>query len=765
MTSAAVGERVLVVSIDGLAPRWIGPARTPNLCALAQSGAATFTAQTVDPPVTLPAHASMLRGVAPDVHGVRNNTPIPMDDVAPSFLQVARDAGHPTLAIATWGPLDSLFEPRSATFRSMFDGGYDAATEDPMTMAGFRAAWATAPWVAFVYLEAPDLVGHDHGWDSPEYGAAVGGIDRQLGELLEIVGSTTAVVVTTDHGGTGRDHQMLVPDVLDTFVVLRSTRVAPGGMVGPASIVDIAPTVADLAGLAPHAEWTGSSLLGGISPVVDVLIDLLDSTAQHSYGENVDMLSHALQTAACARADGRSEDLVLAALLHDIGHVLGEATRWGIPEHATMGARYLRPWLPASIIDPIAGHVDAKRALVVLEDDYAAGLSDASVATLEQQGGPFDDDELAAFLATPGADAAMALRRADDSGKIEGLAVDDLEAYRPTLRAALRRTPSSGVGAAWARDSCDCSQCVDPDNGQRLITPDDLRGWVVAAEWNDGGLRVVDLVRDDGSTHRCFVPPPEKDADARQRLTIQRFDRGGLSRFLSSLATRGAAIMTDVATEPGEVLRFAAEIGFVRTTNYGDLFDVVADPAPINLAYTPRGLPLHTDNPYREPVPTVQLLHCLRSAAEGGASRFADGFAVADELRAFDPAAFDALASTPVSFRFRAPDVDLRARVPIISVEPDGRVSRITVNNRSMRSLPPGPDTDRWYDAYLRFTRMLEDAALEVTLAPGELIAFDNRRVLHGRAAFAGDSDRHLQGCYIDIDAVRSRVAAQASRR
>ena len=96
-------ERVLVISVDGLAPRWISPERTPRLCRLAQQGAASFTARTVEPPVTLPAHASMLRGVGPEDHGVRDNTPRPLDDVAPSFLQVARTAGLDTVAMATWG--------------------------------------------------------------------------------------------------------------------------------------------------------------------------------------------------------------------------------------------------------------------------------------------------------------------------------------------------------------------------------------------------------------------------------------------------------------------------------------------------------------------------------------------------------------------------------------------------------------------------------------------------------------------------------------
>ncbi len=106
-------------------------------------------------------------------------------------------------------------------------------------------------------------------------------------------------------------------------------------------------------------------------------------------------------------------------------------------------------------------------------------------------------------------------------------------------------------------------------------------------------------------------------------------------------------------TDPGAVLAVAASLGYVRETNYGRLFDVRVESSPSNLAFTSLPIPPHTDNPYRDPVPTVQLLHCLRNAADGGDSGFVDGFHAAAALRAQDPAAFATLAGTPVTFGYR----------------------------------------------------------------------------------------------------------------
>jgi hypothetical protein len=108
----------------------------------------------------------------------------------------------------------------------------------------------------------------------------------------------------------------------------------------------------------------------------------------------------------------------------------------------------------------------------------------------------------------------------------------------------------------------------------------------------------------------------------------------------------------------------------------GRLFDVRVESSPSNLAFTSLPIPPHTDNPYRDPVPTVQLLHCLHNAAEGGDSGFVDGFHAAAALRAQDPAAFATLAVTPVTFGYRDAATELSATRPLISLDPQGGPGR-----------------------------------------------------------------------------------------
>src|SRR5262249_34744979 len=153
--------------------------------------------------------------------------------------------------------------------------------------------------------------------------------------------------------------------------------------------------------------------------------------------------------------------------------------------------------------------------------------------------------------------------------------------------------------------------------------------------------------------------------------------------WLEGYHAHGFGLLRNVPTRPGMVAEVGDRLGFVRTTNYGKLFDVISEPDPNNLANTALGLGVHSDNPYRDPTPGVQLLHCLVSDAPGGDSLLVDGFAAAEQLRKDAPAAFDLLARVPASFRFADKDADLQARTPLISVDFEGRITAVHFNNRS----------------------------------------------------------------------------------
>ena len=118
----------------------------------------------------------------------------------------------------------------------------------------------------------------------------------------------------------------------------------------------------------------------------------------------------------------------------------------------------------------------------------------------------------------------------------------------------------------------------------------------------------------------------------------------------------GFAVMTDVPTEPGTLCKVAELFGYVRETNYGRWFEVRAEVNPNNLAYTNLGLQAHTDNPYRDPVPTLQILACLENTVEGGDSIVVDGFKVAERLKAEEPGGLRAAQRPPRALRLRRLD-------------------------------------------------------------------------------------------------------------
>src|SRR6185503_854618 len=123
--------------------------------------------------------------------------------------------------------------------------------------------------------------------------------------------------------------------------------------------------------------------------------------------------------------------------------------------------------------------------------------------------------------------------------------------------------------------------------------------------------------------------------------------------WLRQFLETGFVVFSGVPIRPGSLIRVGGAFGFTRETNFGALFDVRSTAEASDLAYTSLPLDPHTDNPYRDPVPGVQLLHCLVNETSGGLSTLVDGFAAAQELKARDPDAFDLLSRTPVRFRYQ----------------------------------------------------------------------------------------------------------------
>jgi phosphonate degradation associated HDIG domain protein len=181
-----------------------------------------------------------------------------------------------------------------------------------------------------------------------------------------------------------------------------------------------------------------------MSDVIEEIFRTFAEQGEQQYlGEPVSMTEHMLQSAYAAEQDEAPPHLVAAALLHDYGHLVHggpeDAAEHGVDtHHEDVAHGFFVEHFGASIAEPIRMHVAAKRYLCAVEPAYLDHLSEASILSLKLQGGPYSQQEVAAFERSPHAEDAVRLRRYDDFGKIPGLDVPGLEHYRSVLESALR---------------------------------------------------------------------------------------------------------------------------------------------------------------------------------------------------------------------------------------------------------------------------------------------------------------------------------------
>jgi gamma-butyrobetaine dioxygenase len=352
---------------------------------------------------------------------------------------------------------------------------------------------------------------------------------------------------------------------------------------------------------------------------------------------------------------------------------------------------------------------------------------------------------------------------------------------------------SAELHALWLRDQSIEPGQIDPSNRQRLFTPRDLDpdlavlacsliGDVLTVELSDGHRVRLPLPVVAGALG--WVDDPEEPPAPRSWTggpePFPLVDWGGIGwadgddsdehllDALDALHRHGFVVFEGLPTAEGTVRRVANRLGYLVPTNFGDIFDVRVEPHPVDLAYTSIELLAHTDLPYRRPVPGLQLLHCLANEAPGGDSTLVDGLAMWESIRAEEPELCRALCDVEVVYRYDIGSDTVVNRASVLEQDRAGRFRRIHFNTKLDTPHPvPGADIDRWYRGRRWLLDWLNDPEhrLHFRLRPGDLVCFDNHRLLHGRTAFdRGAGRRHLQGCYIEHDGP-DRLRRLAHRR
>jgi len=344
----------------------------------------------------------------------------------------------------------------------------------------------------------------------------------------------------------------------------------------------------------------------------------------------------------------------------------------------------------------------------------------------------------------------------------------------------------------WLRDNALDSGTRDPTNGQRLISLSDIpkNTYIESATLDKEGKKIFLIFSPENNKIIFFTDWLEKYAYDNQKINVKgrvnpnlktwdndilkkipeadyksvKSNSTFLLKWLKSIYVYGFAKMIGGKKKSGSLIEIAELFGYVRETNYGKFFDVKSAINAINLAYTNLELQPHTDNPYRDPVPTMQILYCLENSARGGDSIVVDGFYAALLLKKINPNYFNLLTKYNVNFEFKGErNVHLRSRRPLIELSPDGEIIAIRFNNRSAAPITDVPygDMENYYRAYRAFSDIINDPKLAVgfKLNPGESFVVDNTRVLHSRTSYSGEGTRWLQGCYIDKDGLLSKIS------
>jgi alpha-ketoglutarate-dependent taurine dioxygenase len=372
-------------------------------------------------------------------------------------------------------------------------------------------------------------------------------------------------------------------------------------------------------------------------------------------------------------------------------------------------------------------------------------------------------------------------------GKASEIGVAGLKCTPAELEITWQNSSYSVYSSAWLRDNDPVNR--DPVTGQRLVSVLDLPALpqLQAAEPQPAGH--ITLTWDDGRTtvfpvswlrafDRSLRISPRPHRQPWMGQPAEAFAWCDYSEWMTNPASRedwlyyagrdGLAFLRDVPADPGEaktaLFRIAAAVSIGGQIDDSRFFEIRSVSETSNNGYKTPAPRVYTDRPYRDPAPGFQLLHCLSAAGHGGEIVFVDGMAVAERLRAHDRDAFTTLSQIPVLFRFE--ELGLTMERTMLDIDTRGEFRAIYYDDRSIAPIPlKGPRLKKYYPAYRELAELLREPARLVgcRLQPGDLVLFDNARILHGNAALSAGA-RHFQGFHLDAEGLYSALALLSRR-
>ena len=334
----------------------------------------------------------------------------------------------------------------------------------------------------------------------------------------------------------------------------------------------------------------------------------------------------------------------------------------------------------------------------------------------------------------------------------------------------------------WLRERVNGEEFLDKNTQQRLFDPTSLNSDIAISKanisddclvinFNDGvnSKLNIEKIALEFSNEDNVIKSIDKikwNSDLKNIKNFEYqdnlFDSKEMHDLLISFYQYGFVIIKNVPTYDNFIVKFANSIGSVRRTNFGEHFNVKSKQDPNDLAYTSLALAPHTDNPYRNPVPCIQLLHCVESKVHGGLSTLVDGLTVTEDLKSNHPEFYKILTEIKVKFKFIDKDVVLENWSPLIELSDEKKFKQVRFSPRlDFVPILDKEKLDLYYKARNKLSEMYnsDKYKIEFKLSAKDLIMMDNYRLLHGRTAYqTSEGERFLQGCYIDYDSTEGKL-------
>ena len=257
-----MNRKVILISIDGMRPDGLLQCGNPFVQELMQKGSYTLEGSSVNPSVTLPCHMSIFHSVTPERHGITTNTYIPMVRPVNGLFEQLRFAGKKSAMYYGWEPLRDVSRPESLRYSEYMWAYSQENTDRLLTESALACIKKDAPDFVFLYMvETDEKGGHDNGWMSEPYLKCIYDAIDNVKRVLEEAGDEYTVIVTADHGGHDRAHGTELPEDMTIPMFFIGPDFEPGKKLTGISLLELAPTIAEIMGVPAAREWEGNPIV------------------------------------------------------------------------------------------------------------------------------------------------------------------------------------------------------------------------------------------------------------------------------------------------------------------------------------------------------------------------------------------------------------------------------------------------------------------------------------------------------------------------